>query len=152
MKKLRLEDITPTHKNIHNDYEYYKYDVLPSHLFKQIKACVYELPPRKANCPYHYHSSNEELFYILKGQGEIRTPDEIISIQAGDFIAFPTGKAGAHKIYNTSKSESLLYLDFDSKNDIDIAVYPDSNKVGVWDQEIRRIYPMDANVDYYENE
>lgn len=152
MKKITINDIQPSHKNIHKDYEYFKYDIIPAGAFSQIKCCVYELPPLKANCPYHYHTSNEELFYILKGQGEIRGEKETISIQAGDFISFKTGKDGAHKIYNTSATDSLLYIDFDSHNDVDVAIYPDSNKVGVWDQNLRKVFKIEDSVDYYENE
>lgn len=39
---------------------------------------------------------------------------------------------GAHKLTNTSKTENLVYIDFDVIHDLDVTVYPDSNKIGIW--------------------
>lgn len=151
-KKITLDSIQPTHKNIHEKYEYYKYDIVPPGSLKQMKCCVYEVPPLKANCPFHYHSSNEELFFILKGEAMIRLQDKEESLKAGEFFVFPTGVEGAHKIYNPSESETLLYIDFNSYNEVDVCFYPDSNKVGVWDQSLRKVFQIDTSVDYYEGE
>lgn len=151
-KKITIDEIKPSYKNIHEGYEYFKYDIVPSGSMKQMKCCVYEVPPLKANCPYHYHTSNEELFFILKGEAMIRLKDREERLKPGDFFVFPTGEEGAHKIYNPSETESLLYIDFNSYNEVDVAFYPDSNKVGVWDQNLRKVFKIDDSVDYYEGE
>lgn len=31
-----------------------------------------ELPPGKAQCPFHSHRAEEEMFLILQGEGELR--------------------------------------------------------------------------------
>ena len=49
-------------------------------------------------------------------------------------------------------AKNLTYLDFDVVHDVDIAVYPDSDKIGIWGMGINKIYPQDSNVDYYEGE
>ena len=71
---------------------------------------------------------------------------------AGELLFFPTGPEGAHKLTNTSQTEKLIYIDFDVVHEIDIAVYPDSDKVGIWGKGINKLYPRAANVDYYEGE
>ena len=46
----------------------------------------------------------------------------------------------------------LVYLDFDVVHEIDIAVYPDSDKIGIWGKGINKLYPQSADVDYYDGE
>ena len=52
----------------------------------------------------------------------------------------------------TSATENLVYIDFDVIHELDVAIYPDSGKIGVWGKEINKVYPQDDNVDYYEGE
>ena len=35
---------------------------------------------------------------------------------------------------------------------MDVTVYPDSGKIAVWGKDVNRVYPMNANVDYYNGE
>ena len=67
-------------------------------------------------------------------------------------IFFPAGEAGAHKLTNGSETEKLVYIDFDVTHDLDVAVYPDSDKIGVWGMGINRLFPEFAEVDYYDGE
>ena len=85
----------------------------------------------KSNYPYHYHAANTEVFYIISGQGILRTPNGNRSIKAGDYIVCPPSENGAHKIINNSSSEILKYIDFDTTNSPDIISYPDSDKTGI---------------------
>ena len=71
---------------------------------------------------------------------------------AGELLFFPTGEAGAHKLTNSSETQMLVYIDFDAVHDMDVAVYPDSGKIGVWGMGINKIYPRNADVDYYDGE
>ena len=59
---------------------------------------------------------------------------------------------GAHKLTNSSVTEKLVYLDVDVLHNIDVALYPDSGKIGVWGKDTNRVYRMDDDVDYYEGE
>jgi uncharacterized cupin superfamily protein len=113
---------------------------------------LYEIPPGKSNYPYHYHLRGEESFFILSGRGVVRTPAGEAPVRAGDYLRFPPGPAGAHKLTNTAPDEPLCYLDIDSDDPLDVAVYPDSNKVGVYAEGFRQIYRMDAQADYYDGE
>ncbi len=69
---------------------------------------------------YHYHEENEEIFYIISGKARVKAVDKEIDLEEGDVICFPRGKAGAHVIYNLSKTEKLIYLDVGSANKPDI--------------------------------
>ena len=50
---------------------------------------VYEIPPMKAAYPYHFHHNNEETFYIISGEGILRTPNGEREVGAGDLLFFP---------------------------------------------------------------
>ena len=70
----------------------------------------------------------------------------------GDLLFFPANADGAHKLTNLSESEPLVYLDFDVVHDVDIAVYPETGKLGVWGKNINRIWRQQDDVDYYDGE
>ena len=149
-----VEEVRVRHRQPHIDYEYIKRDLIP-HGTGKCEFTHYEILPGKSSYPYHYHVDSEEVYFILSGKGIVRTPDGEKEISAGDFIYFPAGKEGAHKLTNTSDSENLVYLDFDIKPDPDICFYPDSNKVGIWgksDDGLNKLYIADQNVDYFEGE
>jgi len=118
---------------------------------ERCKATIYEIPPMKSAYPYHYHIANEEIFYIISGQGTLKTPDGDVAVSAGELLFFPANENGAHKLTNTSETEPLIYLDVDTQNDIDVCFYPDSNKIGVWGKT-SQVYRTDDQVDYYEGE
>lgn len=139
-------------KDYTENYTFIRKDFLPRGYAEHCMVSVYEIPPLKSAYPYHYHLKNEEVFYILSGEGRLKTPDGERSVKSGDFLYFPANPDGAHKLTNTSETEKLVYIDFDVTHDLDVAVYPDSNKVGVWGKDVNRVYPIDANVDYYEGE
>ena len=40
-----------------------------------------ELPPGKAQCPFHSHRAEEEMFLILEGEGELRYGTERYKIR-----------------------------------------------------------------------
>lgn len=146
---MRMEDMRVSH-NAHGDYEYTKRTFVRRGAGETL-LCVYEIPPGKSAYPYHYHLRDEESFHILSGEGTLRTPEGATSVSAGDFLHFPAGPAGAHKLTNTG-TEPLVYIDFDVIHDLDVCFYPDSGKMAVWGKDVNRVYPVDANVDYYEGE
>ena len=146
---MRMEDMRVSH-NVHGNYEYTKRTFVRRGAGETL-LCVYEIPPGKSAYPYHYHLKDEESFHILSGTGTLRTPEGERPVAAGDFLYFPAGPEGAHKLTNTG-TEPLIYTDFDVIHDIDVCVYPDSGKLAVWGKDVNRVYPMDANVDYYTGE
>lgn len=116
-----------------------------------------ELPPGKAQCPFHCHRAEEEMFLILDGEGELRYGNERYRIRKHDVIACPTGDAGtAHQIINTG-STTLRYLALSNIAEMDICEYPDSNKVGVRadspdSDRLRRMFRSEQAVAYYDRE
>jgi uncharacterized cupin superfamily protein len=145
--------IKPKHKCEYEPYEYNKYEVTERSKESQCYVAIFEIPPQKANYPYHYHLKNEEIFYIISGNGILETPKGNKIISAGDIIVCPPSEKGAHKIINSSQTEMLTYLDCDTVNSPDIVHYPNSDKVGIIvTGESSTFYKKRTDVDYYEGE
>ena len=151
MKHENINDLPGKHKIGAEGYEFLRRDFLEVHEAKSLVR-VYEILPGKSAYPYHYHLKNEETFFILRGEGILRTTEGERPVRSGDLIFFPAGEAGAHKLTNTSESENLVYLDFDVVHDLDVTIYPDSGKLGIWGKDTNKIYRLGDDVDYYENE
>lgn len=133
------------------EYEYCRRDFVKRGQAKQCVVSVYEIPPGKSAYPYHWHCKNEEVFYIVSGTGLLRTPEGERTVSAGELLFFPAAPGGAHKLTNNG-TEPLVYIDFDTANDLDVAFYPDSNKVGVWGMGVNQVFRQGDAVDYYEGE
>ena len=153
------DQLPAKHQNLHSGYEYFKKIVMSGENGNKCNVSVYEIPPGKSAYPYHYHYQSEEVFYIISGSGTLRTPDGEIVVATGDILAFPAGEAGAHKLTNASKTEMLVYIDFDTYHSPEISFMPDSNKTVLYgkgskvgETHFRRITKNGVEVDYYENE
>jgi len=150
--------ITPKHQNEHVKYEYYKSGVTDErdkyeNGGNQTVVAFYTLPPGKSSYPFHYHATNEEVFYIISGTGVLDTFEAKHAVGAGDVIVCHAGEKGAHMITNASETENLVYLDVDTNNTPDIAFYPRANKVGIRAAGgIRDNFSLDGKIGYYDNE
>ena len=118
----------------------------------------FTVPPGKAAFPYHAHTGNEEMIYILAGEGTLRLRKDEIPVSAGTVIACPPGPDYSHQLINTSKNE-LRYMVVSTMEYPDISAYPDSNKIGAYatsagGQQVgfRALYVKDKNVSYYDGE
>ena len=151
VRHARAENLPEKHKAEHPDYEYTRRDFVPRGSSEHTLVSIYEIPPGKSAYPYHYHHKAEETFYILRGEGTLKTPDGEKSVRAGDLLFFPANEGGAHKLTNTG-TDILAYIDFDVIHDLDAAVYPDSGKIGIWGKGINRVYRTDDDTEYYEGE
>ena len=115
-----------------------------------------ELPPGKAQCPFHAHRAEEEMFLILEGEGELRYGTERYKVRRHDVIACPTGDATtAHQIINTG-SKTMRYLSLSTLSEIEVCEYPDSNKVGVHADQptpgLHKMFRAEITVEYYDRE
>lgn len=147
-----MTSLTPKRKAEHEPFEYIKHEVTRRGQ-SDCYVCFYEIPPLKSAYPYHYHTANTEVFYIISGSGTLITPDGERNICAGSVIVCPPGRQGAHRIYNASHTDTLVYLDCDTANSPDIVFYPDSGKLGaIITGEESRFFEENAEVDYYKNE
>ena len=144
--------LTAKHQNEHEGYEYFKKVVLSGDNGDKCNLSVYEILPGKSAYPYHYHYQSEEAFYIISGIGVLRTPKGESQVVAGDILVFPACEAGAHKITNASKTEMLVYIDFDTYHSPEVSFMPDSQKAVVYGKGIRKIIREGAEVEYYDGE
>lgn len=147
------KQICRIHKAEHEPFEYNKYKVTNRNEFSQCYVAIYDIPPLKSNYPYHYHTANTEVFYIISGNGILKTPDGDKKIVTGDVIVCPPTKDSAHLITNISGVETLTYIDFDTTNFPDIVNYPHSDKIGVIiDNQPSTFFNNDSKVNYYDGE
>ncbi len=148
-----MSEVEGKHKVGNDKYEYIKHEVTKRSDFSQCYICFYEIPPLKSVYPKHYHKYNTESFYIISGIGIVETKNNKIDVKSGDILVFPCGEEGTHKIINTSNSDNLVYIDFDTTNSPDIIKYVDSGKIGIIEHNISSsFYKEDAQVDYYDGE
>jgi uncharacterized cupin superfamily protein len=87
-----------------------------------------KVAPGKAVCPFHSHTSQWELFVILRGTGLVRADKKRVKVKAGDVFMHPPGEA--HQLINTGKTWLHLWIIADNPP-VDIFHYPDSNKWGL---------------------
>jgi uncharacterized cupin superfamily protein len=114
---------------------------------------VCELPAGESLCPYHYEYE-EEWLVVLSGSVVVRTPDGEETLRAGDVLPFAAGPEGAHKVSNAG-DEVARVLMFSSAREPAVAVYPDSDKIGVWpgnEADKVMLHRRDGAVPYYEGE
>lgn len=114
---------------------------------------AFELPPGQSVCPYHYEYE-EEWLLVLDGDVVVRTPEGEERLGRGDLVCFPKGPSGAHKVSNHSEQGARVLM-YSSAHEPSVAVYPDSDKIGVWpgnDADKVMLHRADGNVDYYDGE
>jgi uncharacterized cupin superfamily protein len=116
------------------------------------------VPPGKAAFPFHTHSRNEEMIYIIEGEGVLRFGQEETVVGPATIVACPAGVEFPHQLVNTGAQE-LRYLVVSTMDFPDICEYPDSNKVGAYatgavgaQVGLRALYVKNQNVDYYTGE
>lgn len=66
--------------------DYAKYD--ENHEMVTKRICILE----GKNSSYHYHSLRDEVWTIVRGEGELALDDSITRVKAGDIIHLPAGK------------------------------------------------------------
>ena len=128
---------------------------------ERIGCSVYELPPGRRSYPYHWHAANEEAIFVLEGEGTMRLGGRRIRIRRGDYVALLVGERGAHQVINTSK-KPLRFLCLSTMIDPEVAVYPDSGKIGIYtgtapggprsESTLRTFLHAKPEVDYWDGE
>ena len=119
----------------------------------KLGASVYDLGPGQSSFPYHYEYGCEEWLLVISGRPTLRHPGGEDELEPGDFVGFPEGPEGAHKVSNRT-DETVRIMILSTKGGLGVAVYPDSDKVGVFteagadDVMVRR----ESNVGYWDRE
>ena len=115
------------------------------------------LPPGKSQCPFHSHHGEEEMFFTLEGEGELRFGEARYPIRKHDVIACPPGGADvAHQITNTG-AVPMRYLSLSTLVDVEACEYPDSQKVMIvtgkpGEPGLRKMFRAEATVEFYDRE
>jgi uncharacterized cupin superfamily protein len=91
--------------------------------------CHVRVPPGKLGCPPHCHSSEEEIFVVLDGSGELLLDDARHPVRAGHVVARPPATRVAHAF--EAGPGGLTYLAWGTRERNDIAFYPRSGKVNL---------------------
>jgi uncharacterized cupin superfamily protein len=120
---------------------------------KDIALKVFAVPPGQSVCPYHYEYE-EEWLVVLEGSIVLRTPTGEQELQPGDIVAMPAGPEGAHKTTNHGTEPARLMM-FSSAREPALAVYPDSDKIGIYapnEADTAILHRADGAVDYYDGE
>ena len=119
----------------------------------KVGATVYDLPPGQSSFPYHYEYGCEEWLLVVSGRPTLRHPGGEDELEPGDLVAFPEGPDGAHKVTNATDETARIMI-LSTKAWPALAVYPDSDKIGVFTEDgsddvmVRR----ESDVDYWDRE
>ena len=87
------------------------------------------LRPDQVSCPPHWHTVEEEIFYVLGGSGQVLLGDERFELRAGSIVMRPPGTQVAHAL--RAGEEGLTYLVYGTRVPADICFYPRSNKLNI---------------------
>lgn len=90
---------------------------------------------------------------MLDGNPTVREPDGEYRLEPRDVAFFAPGPRGAHQVRNDS-SETVRVLMWGENLYPAAAIYPDSNKIGIWTRagEGVRLYRLGTELDYYNGE
>jgi uncharacterized cupin superfamily protein len=78
---------------------------------RDLGASLFELPPGAASFPLHAHYSNEELIVVLDGRVTLSRADgELRELAAGDVVACPAGREGAHRLDNRGEEPARVLI------------------------------------------
>jgi uncharacterized cupin superfamily protein len=120
---------------------------------KETAIKAFAIPPGESVCPYHYEYV-EEWLLVLEGDVAVRTPDGEHKLSLGDLVRFVPGPSGAHKVSNRGEQAARIVM-FSSAHEPAVAVYPDSDKIGVWTPggaDNAMLHRKDGDVEYYDGE
>ncbi len=98
---------------------------------------LYDLGPDKS-LPYHYEFV-EEWLLVLDGAVVVRVPDREIELDRGSLMRFAPGPSGAHQIINRAAAKARVLL-FSNASLPSIGVYPDTDTIGVWPDDVTELY------------
>jgi len=88
--------------------------------------------------PYHYECV-EEWLLVVDGAVVVRVPDRDVELDRGALMRFAPGPGGAHQITNRGAAKARVLL-FSKAALPSIAVYPDTNTIGVWPDDDTEFY------------
>src|SRR5437762_6087664 len=86
---------------------------------ERLGATLYEIDPNGYGSPFHLHHGNEEMIIVLSGSPTLRTIDGARTLDPGDVVACPVGRAGAHQIQNLTSDRVRVLV-------VSTMIYPEA--------------------------
>jgi uncharacterized cupin superfamily protein len=150
---INLSEVSPKSGGNAGKFEFSQFRIGRAIGLQKLGCALFVVPPGKRAFPYHAHSVMEEMYLILAGSGTLRQDGQEYPIREGDVIASSVGKA--HQLINTSEKE-LKYLVISNNENVDVVLYPDSNKVGAisaaFGKTLWHFTRLSSATDYYDGE
>jgi len=95
---------------------------------QRLGATLYEIDPGQNGSPFHLHHANEEMIVVLSGRPTLRSSEGSRTLEPGEVVACPIGRAGAHQLQNHT-SEPVRALVVSTMAYPEVVEMPDSDKV-----------------------
>ena len=95
---------------------------------EELGASLFEVPPGGATFPLHAHYANEELLVVIAGRPTLTTLEGERELAAGEVVACPTGRKGAHRLDNRT-DEPVRVLIVSTMNAPDINEFPETGEL-----------------------
>jgi uncharacterized cupin superfamily protein len=87
-----------------------------------------ELPPGAASSQRHWHSTEDEFVYVLRGELTLVTDKGDEVLRAGDCAGFPCNSGDGHQLINRSDA-TVMCLEIGTRTDNDVCTYCDIDMV-----------------------
>lgn len=94
----------------------------------QFGALVEILPPGSRSSLKHWHSSEDEMVYMLSGVVTLHEGATSVSLAAGEAATFKAGAPAGHCLENTGETEAR-YLVIGTRAPHDVITYPEHDRI-----------------------
>lgn len=101
----------------------------------QFGAFIEVLQPGSRSSLKHWHSSEDELVYVLDGEVTLVEGNEASQLKAGDAATFQSGVAVGHYLENRSKAPTRCLV-VGTRAPVDRITYPDHGRVCLRDRSL----------------
>jgi mannose-6-phosphate isomerase-like protein (cupin superfamily) len=82
-------------------------DYFNPHIAGELNGQHIKLVKFKGEFVWHYHTNEDELFYVVKGSFDMHLRDKVITVNQGEFIIMPRGTE--HKPVAKNEVEIMLF-------------------------------------------
>lgn len=108
-----------------------------------LSAVHVELPSGCASSLRVWHSHEDELIIVLKGEATLVTDQGERLVRAGQAIGFPAGEANGHQIVNRGETP-VVFIEVASFAEANVSTYPDDDLLQIPDGRGRRFVRKDG--------
>ena len=91
----------------------------------ELGASYFEVRPGDSAFPFHVHYQEDEIIFIIDGEGTYRFGSDSYAVRAGDILSAPKGRAEmAHQLTNSGE-RALKYICVSSLPEINVVELPE---------------------------